>query len=185
MSSPYTKPKPTALLIDFDEPQQNAEINITAEFTFERLKNNNWIIIKQDDRQDFIVQKHINYKTTNYSTNKIDVQNILYAYPAKQKNFFADEFDSGYIKLKIWQTFLDSNVKIVVRHLRTDKQDILDAIIDKENKTCAWKMPPLKNANSESEKEFYEIKIITSDQKEVLKYNFSTSQHRTFVKKMV
>ena len=83
----------------------NAQLKAKVQLHFEEYKNGSWQKIKSDGQVATEV-KEVNF-TTGEAPETIPLSNIDYMYPVLgQKNFYIDEYNTAYVKLKRGQTYL-------------------------------------------------------------------------------
>lgn len=83
----------------------NTNLKAYVQLHFEEYRNGNWETI-EDQGKAYLESKEVNF-TTGTAPESIPLNNIAYMYPAiEQKNFFIEEYDKGYIKLKRGQSYL-------------------------------------------------------------------------------
>ncbi len=81
------------------------EVIATVEVTFQERVNGNWQVIMQNGKPG--VEKRESKFITDVAPDHIPLENIAFMYPViGQQNFYPDEFDKGYVKLKRGQTYL-------------------------------------------------------------------------------
>jgi len=81
------------------------DVVATVEVTFQEKVNGQWQVIIQNGKP--AVEKRESKFNTDVAPDYIPLENIAYMYPVlDQQNFYPDEFDKGYIKLKRGQTYL-------------------------------------------------------------------------------
>ncbi len=75
------------------------KITLTAQVSVEEWKNNQWVIMKEDNGQNVTERKSFSF-TTGERPNNIPEECIEYCYPVKnQFNFYRNESQTAYIKL--------------------------------------------------------------------------------------
>ena len=83
----------------------NKKIKVHVQLHFEEYINNRWEIIKEDGKVS-LETKEIVF-TTGEAPTTIPLQNIEYMYPVvDQQNFYREEYNTGYVKLKRGQNYL-------------------------------------------------------------------------------
>ncbi|WP_299134360.1 hypothetical protein [uncultured Tenacibaculum sp.] len=83
----------------------HAQLKAFVQLHFEEFKNNSWQVIKSDGKPA-IETKEVSF-TSGDAPKTIPLSNIEYMYPVLgQKNFFIEEYNNAYIKLKRGQTYL-------------------------------------------------------------------------------
>lgn len=83
------------------------QIVVSAQVSFEEQKNGNWVAVTDGGQR--VTEKMEQAFTTGVAPDYIPPENIEYSYPiAGQANFYRDETNEGYIKLKVGQAYLFS-----------------------------------------------------------------------------
>ncbi|GAA4278346.1 hypothetical protein GCM10022259_30710 [Aquimarina mytili] len=83
----------------------NSNLKAFVQLHFEEFINGKWETI-MDDGKIATETKEVNF-TTGQAPESIPLSNIAYTYPVvNQKNFFIDEYGTGYINLKRGQSYL-------------------------------------------------------------------------------
>jgi hypothetical protein len=84
----------------------NEKIKGTIKLHLEKeLSANNWVPVLENGA--IMYEKRTNEFTTGAAPNNIPAENVAYTYPIhKQFNFFAKEYNKGYVTLKQGQTYL-------------------------------------------------------------------------------
>ncbi len=83
-----------------------AELKLYVQVHFEEYVNGNWEIIKDDDGKASLETKEVVFKTGEAPTS-IPLRNVEYMYPvANQNNFYREQYNIGYVKLKRGQNYL-------------------------------------------------------------------------------
>lgn len=202
----------------------NTQLKAFVQLHFEEYKNGQWQIIKENGSVS-TETKEVSF-TTGEAPKTIPLHNIEYMYPVLgQKNFFAKEYNIGYINLKRGQSYLfdpvpnwnknmtmsaDSGEDLVENFAyNTGKKQLTYAIPETISTQTAYhveiKLIPPKEDNSGNITESYtktelgdeesgnDVEIRTrkaegvvtqGEERELLTYDFGTSEYTTFKKKM-
>ena len=81
------------------------EVKASAKVSFEELKNGMWLVVTENG-QKITESKEVTF-TTGEAPDYIPLENVEYSYPVVgQLNYYKEESNEGYIKLKKGQTYL-------------------------------------------------------------------------------
>ncbi|UII20012.1 hypothetical protein [Fulvivirga ligni] len=83
----------------FDVFPSEKEIKVVAQISFEEKRDGDWVAVMVDGKK-YTERREINF-TSGIAPDYIPMENIEYSYPVvNQLNFYKDEYNKGYIKLK-------------------------------------------------------------------------------------
>lgn len=132
----------------FDVLKPKSELRINAVVSFQQRKSGSWEVLKRNGKK-ITEARNIAFKT-GVAPDEIPVSNIEFSYPMiKQYNFYQDETDYGYIRLKKGQPYLfeDENFIMEARFTQHNSENITKSVVsyDAGNKHLEFGVPDIVN----------------------------------------